>query len=84
MIRAVNIYLLYQSLDGTFNEGSIALSLAGASLVNGIWLLVPFGWYLAPIHGIVLVFYLAGNVNRFDPFQAILVGVLAGGFPFII
>lgn len=84
LIRAGIIFLLYQFIDVTFDEGPIALSLAGASLVNGIWLLVPFGWYLAPLHGMVLIAYLAGNVNRIDLPQAILVGILAGWIPFFV
>ncbi len=84
MIRAGLIFILYQFIDGSFHEGPIALSLSGASLVNGIWLLVPFGWYLSLIHGILLLAYLAGNVNRLDTPNAALVGVLCGGIPFIV
>lgn len=84
LIRAGVIFLLYQTLEGTFQEGTIALSLAGASLVNGIWILLPLGWYLTPIHGVVLLAYLAGNVNRLDMSRATLVGLLAGGIPFIL
>lgn len=87
LVRSTFIFVAYQIIDtATFTEGYFALSIAGASLVNGIWVLVPglAGTVLGTLHGIVLITYLVSQINRVSPATALAIAILPGVFPFII
>lgn len=87
LLRAAFIFGAYNFVDdATFTEGNFALSIAGASLVNGIWILVPglAGTIFGSLHGILLIAYLVSQVNRMSFGTAIAVAILPGIIPFII
>lgn len=87
LARSALIFAAYNVIEGaTFTEGYFALSIAGASLVNGIWMLVPgiAGTVLGTAHGIILITYLVSQVNRVGIAKALAVAILPGAFPFLI
>jgi uncharacterized membrane protein (DUF485 family) len=83
LARAGLLFIGYQFFDGEFQEGSIALSVAGATMVNGIWLLIPSGWYLAPIHCLLLMTYLTSRIHRLSFFEGFIISLLPSIIPFI-
>lgn len=84
LIRSGLIYLCYRMMNVNFNEGRVAMSVAGASMVNGVWLILPLGWYLAFLHGILLIAYLTVRVNRIGAGRGLIIGFLAGIVPFVL
>lgn len=71
-------YQLYEDIH--FDETNIAFSLAGASLVTNLWLIIPYGTWFSSLHGLVLVTYLATQIHRLTLPKAVLLG-LAGLVP---
>ncbi|MFB6344518.1 MAG: hypothetical protein ABEK50_01915 [bacterium] len=86
LIRSACLFISYNIIDASFTEGPIAMSIAGASLVNGLWILIPgiAGTIIAMLHGILLIAYLTSNINRLDLTQSLAVSILPGIIPFII
>jgi hypothetical protein len=87
LLRAGLIVGAYQLLDvRTFNEGNFALSLAGASLITGVWMLLPglAGTILTAVHTIALLTYLVSQVHRLSIVRSIMLSLLPGLVPFII
>lgn len=86
LLRSALIAAAYNILDAPFTEGPFAMSIAGASLVSGIWMLLPglTGTVLTALHGIILIAYLTSQVNRLSLGQSLGVGVLPGLIPFLI
>lgn len=85
------IYLSYQIVDPHFNEWKIATSIGAASMVNGIWWIIPLSRIpLVPalgfsyLHGIILTAYLISNVNRISFPKSFLISFIPGVIPFIV
>lgn len=84
VIKGSLIYLGYRMLRPRFGDPSVAMSVAGASMVTNIWLMIPFiGFYAAMIHGTVLIAYLVDRVNRTDDWDALKVAIIPGFIPLL-
>ncbi len=67
LVKGVIIYLGYQILDPPFAETSVAMSVAGGSMVTNLWLIAPgIGPYAAIIHSFILTAVLLHHINRTD------------------
>lgn len=86
LVRAGILTLAFNYVEVPFSEGNFALSIAGASLVSGVWMLLPgfVGVLFTAIHGVGLITYLNSQVNRLEITTGLAVSFLPGVVPFVI
>lgn len=82
LLRSILLIIGYRMIDGYLLNNNVAFSIAGASMVNGIWILIPGGWTLSIFHGLLLISYLTSNIHRLSFFQAVALSLLPGLIPF--
>lgn len=84
LIKSCMIIAGYQLIDAEFTETNIALSIAGASMVTGIWWLIPFGYVFMSLHSLLLMSYLLGQIHRLTLIQSILLAFFPAFVPYIV
>ncbi|GEM_PF-4916119 len=87
LLRGLLIYLYYRVSRVKFDEREMALSIAAAGLLTGIWNLLPFGflipYVLTLLHSLFLTTYLIFRVNRTTLPQAFLGSLLPALIPLL-
>ncbi len=83
LARGGIIFMFYRLVSPSFSEGKIALSIAGASLITGIWYLIPYGYFPAIIHCAALTSYLLVQINRTELKFTLPVSILAALIPLL-
>lgn len=83
LLRSGMIYLFYRLTSPSFDEGEIALSVGAASMVTGIWYLVPYGYIIEFVHCLGLTSYLLVHINRINFPSAVPVAILPALVPLL-
>jgi hypothetical protein len=83
LLRGLLIFVSYNLAESAFAEFNVALSVSAVSLIPAFWYVLPYGYFFAAIHSLLLTAYLLININRTPTPLAFLFGILVSILPLL-